>query len=76
MNRLDEGLESVERGEATLDGVLRGIQDAMGHSDIKVTYRYLDYRNLNPVINAVNKAWTGKILSDIVKALDNDYETN
>jgi hypothetical protein len=70
LNRLDEGLESIEKGEATLDSVLRGIQDAMGHSYIKTTYRYLDYRNLNPIINAVNKAWTGKILSDIVRALD------
>lgn len=70
MNRLDEGLESVERGEATLDGVLRGIQDAMGHSDIKTTYRYLDYRSFNPIINSVNKAWTGKLLADIVRRLD------
>ncbi|OWP72929.1 hypothetical protein CEC48_04410 [Pseudomonas sp. K2I15] len=76
LNRLDEGLQSVERGEATLDGVLRGIQDAMGHSDIRTTYRYLDYRNLNPVINTVNKAWTAKLLSDIVKALDKDCEIN
>lgn len=74
LNRLDEGLESVERGEATLDGVLRGIQDAMGHSDIRITYRYLNYRNLNPVINAVNKAWTARILSDIVEALDKKHE--
>lgn len=73
LNRLDEGLESIEKGEATLDSVLRGIQDAMGHSDIKTTYRYLDYRNLNPIINAVNKAWTGKILSEIVRALDEQH---
>lgn len=76
LNRLDEGLESVEKGAATLNSVLRGIQDAMGHSDIMVTYRYLDYRNLNPTINSVNKAWTAKILSDIVVALDKKYATH
>lgn len=69
-NRLEEGLDRVECGETTLDAVMRGLQDAMGHSDIRTTYRYLDYRNLNPIIGKTNLEWTGKLLMDIIIALE------
>lgn len=68
-NRLDEGLKKVENGELSLDSVMRGLQDAMGHNDIRITYRYLDYRGLNPVIESINKEWESKILTDIFDRL-------
>ncbi|MFJ4053178.1 hypothetical protein ACIPZC_06880 [Pseudomonas sp. NPDC089743] len=68
-NKLDHGLTLVEAGKLTLDAVMRNLQDSMGHSDIRVTYRYLNYRGNHPTAQEVSSEWEQKILKDILSRL-------
>lgn len=68
-NKLDLGLTLVEAGKLTLDAVMRNLQESLGHSDITITYRYLNYRGNHPVIQKVSSEWENKILKDILSRL-------
>lgn len=68
-NKLDLGLTLVEAGKLTLDAVMRNLQDSMGHSDITITYRYLNYRGNHPSAQEVSSEWEQKILKDILSRL-------
>jgi integrase len=76
MGLVNAGLKMIDAGLLSRDGLLNAVREAMGHSDIRTTLRYLSYRETRANTRKANAAFETKLVRDINLRLQSGKNAN